>query len=97
MVVYAQTNDTGRVVLAMIGDDCPKECNVYEAPDEFTLDAMMNYVSKGNVLVYDPLPEVPAEPTMDERLAALEEENAYLKEALDLLLSGATEEAVTDA
>ena len=31
-------------------------------------------------------------PTMEDRLAALEEENAYLKEALDLLLSGATEE-----
>lgn len=31
-------------------------------------------------------------PTMEDRLAALEEENAQLKEALDLLLSGATEE-----
>ena len=32
-------------------------------------------------------------PTTEERLAALEEENRQLKEALDLLLSGATEEA----
>ena len=30
--------------------------------------------------------------TTEQRLAALEEENAQLKEALDLLLSGATEE-----
>lgn len=34
--------------------------------------------------------------TEEERIAALEEENAYLKEALDLLLSGATEEEVTE-
>ena len=32
-------------------------------------------------------------PTTEQRLAALEEENRQLKEALDLLLSGATEEA----
>lgn len=35
-------------------------------------------------------------PTMEDRLAALEEENKQLKEALDLLLSGATGEEVTD-
>ena len=33
-----------------------------------------------------------SKPTTEERLAALEEENRQLKEALDLLLSGATEE-----
>ena len=32
-------------------------------------------------------------PTTEQRLAALEEENRQLKEALDLMLSGATEEA----
>lgn len=31
-------------------------------------------------------------PTTEQRLAALEEENKHLKEALDLLLSGATKE-----
>ena len=36
-------------------------------------------------------------PTTGERLAALEEENRQLKEALDLLLSGATEEASANA
>ena len=35
-------------------------------------------------------------PTTEQRLAALEEENRKLKEALDLLLSGATEEAGTN-
>ena len=41
---------------------------------------------------------VPTEPqpTQEERIAALEVENAQLKEALDLLLSGATEEADAD-
>lgn len=36
-------------------------------------------------------------PTTEKRLAALEEENRQLKEALDLLLSGATEEASANA
>ena len=36
------------------------------------------------------------QPTQDERITALEVENAQLKEALDLLLSGATEEADAD-
>lgn len=36
-------------------------------------------------------------PTTEERLAALEEENRQLKDALDLLLSGATEEASANA
>lgn len=43
----------------------------------------------------DAMEEARNKPTMEERLAALESENAQLKEALDLLLSGATEE-VTD-
>ena len=36
-------------------------------------------------------------PTTEERLAALEEENRQLKEAIELLLSGATEEASENA
>ena len=36
----------------------------------------------------------PPEPTPEERIEKLETENAYLKEALELILSGATE--VTD-
>lgn len=40
--------------------------------------------------------EPEAKPTQEERIAALEEENKHLKEALDLLLSGATEEGETD-
>ena len=35
-------------------------------------------------------------PTMEDRLAALEEENKQLKEALNLLLSGETEEGEAD-
>lgn len=34
-----------------------------------------------------PMPE----PTPEERLTALEQENAYLKEALEMLLAGVTE------
>jgi hypothetical protein len=34
---------------------------------------------------------LPPEPTPEERIAKLETENAHLKEALELILSGATE------
>lgn len=37
-------------------------------------------------------PEVEVVPTTEERLAALEAENAHLKEALEMLLSGVTED-----
>lgn len=36
-------------------------------------------------------------PTAEERIAALEERNAYLEEALSLLLSGETEEVTDNA
>lgn len=42
---------------------------------------------------YDPPEE---QPTQEQRIAALEEENKHLKEALDLLLSGATQEGEAD-
>lgn len=35
----------------------------------------------------------PPQPTAEERLSALELENAYLKEALEMLLSGVTDNA----
>lgn len=51
------------------------------------------------ILIYHPYTpeelaamEAERKPTTEERLAALEEENAQLKEALELLLSGATQE-----
>ena len=40
--------------------------------------------------------EPEAQPTQEDRLAALEEENKQLKEALDMLLSGETEEGEAD-
>lgn len=44
----------------------------------------------------DKMEEERNKPTQEQRIAALEEENKHLKEALDLLLSGATEEGETD-
>lgn len=43
----------------------------------------------------DRMEEEQSRPTMEDRISALEEENRQLKEALDLLLSGATEEGGT--
>ena len=95
MNVYVKTNSENRIVAFATP---PFHCGDGEievtAPDEFTADNFQDYVLVDGHLVYDPLPvvEEPIVPTLDERLASLEEENAYLKEALDLLLSGATEE-----
>lgn len=44
----------------------------------------------------DRMEEERSKPTQEQRIAALEEENKHLKEALDLLLSGATQEGEAD-
>lgn len=55
---------------------------------------LMDYRFEDGGFVYDPLPEeqTPAQPTTEDRLHALEEENQYLKETLEIILSGETQE-----
>ena len=58
-----------------------------------------DYLYVDGEYVYSPLPApepIKPKPTQEERITALEEENKQLKEALDLLLSGATEEGEAD-
>ena len=42
------------------------------------------------------LPKPEQAPTMEERLAALEQENTHLKETLEIILSGETGEVAAD-
>lgn len=61
-----------------------------ETPEGFDPEHQNDWKAEGGAWVYDPLPrpEEEQQPTPEERLAKLEEENAQLKEALELLISG---------
>ena len=76
MIVYAQTNAAGRIVLAMTGGTCPAGCAEYEAPEGFTLEAMADYIPKGSALVYDPLPAT-EEPTTETLLLEMAADHEY--------------------
>ncbi|MBE5778522.1 MAG: hypothetical protein E7331_04230 [Clostridiales bacterium] len=67
-----------------------------EVPEGFEQDYQGDWKLAGDKLHYDPLPREQPAPTDRQRIEALEEENRFLKEALELLLSGETEEAEGD-
>lgn len=61
-----------------------------DPPEGFDPEHQNDWKAEGGAWVYDPLPrpEEEQQPTPEERLERLEAENAQLKEALELLLSG---------
>ena len=63
-----------------------------------SLENIHDYRFASNGWVYDPRPspEQEAAKTAEERIAKLEEENAYLKETLEIILSGNTGEVAAD-
>lgn len=91
-MVYIMTDMDGRLTaMAAPGYHCGEGEIAVELPDDFDLP-LRDWVYAGGMIVHDPLPEDAPGESMDERMEALEAENEQLKEALDLLLSGATEE-----
>ena len=96
MIYALNLADDGRILSVTLDRFAP--------PDQPRVDTLPDgditeYRYVGGEFVHDPLlkPEQPEkQKTYDERISALEVENAQLKEALDLLLSGATEEAEAD-
>ncbi len=93
MNVYIRTDDTGRLTaVADPGFHCGDGEIAVELPEGFA-SPVRDWVLKDGVLVHDPLPLPEPVPSVDDRIAVLEEENAHLKEALDMLLSGVTEVA----
>lgn len=91
-MVYIKTDADGRLTaMAALGYHCGDGEILAELPDDFA-PPLRDWVYAGGIIVHDPLPEDNPGASMDERMAALESENEQLKEALDLLLSGATEE-----
>jgi hypothetical protein len=81
--------ETGRVQSAGIYAKPPADAVGVDALPEGNL---MDYLYKSGEFVYDPLPTEETAATTEERLELLEKENAQLKEALEMLLSGETEE-----
>lgn len=67
---------------------------MYKINDNGVIRDMTPY-EIASLTAQEPEPEEPPI-SNEERIAALEVENAQLKEALDLLLSGATEEGEAD-
>ncbi len=86
--MFFSFNDEGRVMISA-------KRAVYHGmveltpPEEFTPETQADWIYNG-AWVHDPLPrpEEEQQPTPEERLAKLEEENTQLKEALELILSG---------
>ena len=84
--MFFSFNDEGRVMISAQRAVYPGMVEL-TPPDEFTPETQADWLYNG-AWVHDPLPVPEARPTTEDRLAALEMENAQLKEALDLLLSG---------
>ena len=96
MYALCLNNEDGRILYATYPDYAPADAVIVAAlPDGDISD----YRHVNGEYIFDPLPkleESATQTTLEGRIAALEEENKHLKEALDLLLSGATEEEVTE-
>lgn len=91
--MYFEIGESGKIMVCCDEQISPGMINL-TPPDEFSLENMHDWKVVDGEFIYDPVP-LPEVPTLGERITALEEENDHLKEALELLLSGATEE-VTD-
>ena len=96
MIYALNLADDGRILSVTLDRFAPADQVRVESLPEGDVS---EYRYVGGEYIHDPLPkpdEPDPQPTQEERIAALEVENAQLKEALDLLLSGATEEGEAD-
>lgn len=82
-------DNEGRVMISAAKAVAPGMVEL-DPPEGFDPEHQNDWKAEGGAWVYDPLPrpEEEQQPTPEERLAKLEEENAQLKEALELLISG---------
>lgn len=84
-MAYIQVNEEGRLIAwAAPGYRCgPGEIEA-EMPEDFNPETLTDYIYLDGTVTYDPQPVAEASPSQEQRLTDLEE-------ALELLLSGATE------
>ncbi|MBQ8617665.1 MAG: hypothetical protein IJ418_09135 [Clostridia bacterium] len=97
-MAYIKIDSGGRITAASKTHHCGDDEIDVTIPEEIGIESIHEYRYENGEFIHDPKPVevIEPQPTTEERLAALEEENAQLKEALDLLLSGATEEVDAD-
>lgn len=88
--MYFAFDGDNRVMICAEGPVLPGMVELVP-PEGFSTETQADWKHAGE-WIYDPLPTEEARPTAEERLELLEKENAQLKEALELLLSGETEE-----
>ena len=90
--MFFSFNNEGRVMITAKKAIYPGMVEL-TPPEGFTPETQADWLYTGE-WVHDPLPvpdDEEAQLSYDERISALETENAQLKEALDLLLSGEVE------
>ena len=97
-MAYIKIAEDGRVTAASKTHHCGEGEIEMEIPEEIDIETIHEYRFESGEFIHDPKVTEPVEPkpTTAERIAALELENKQLKEALDLLLSGETEEGADD-
>lgn len=93
-MAYIKINSEGRITAASRTHHCGKGEIEIDIPEEIGIEVIHEYRYVDGEFLHAPLPDSSGEtgPTQEERIAALEQENAYLKETLEIILSGATEE-----
>lgn len=92
---YIMVDENSRLTAwAAPGFHCGTQEFEAEMPESFEPGKLRDYVYRNGMVMYDPLPDVQPEvgASTEERLAVLEEENRYLKETLELILNGETDE-----
>lgn len=87
---WYHADSTGRIGATTTIEKYANGMTQYDFPDDFDFGAQADYRVVDGELVYDPLPEPEPQPSVDERLDAVESGMAALTSAFD------TEEVATD-
>lgn len=93
-MAYIKIAEDGRITAASRTHHCGNGEIEIDIPEEISIEVIHEYRYVDGAFVHDP-PQVSSDddgPTQEQRIAALEKENAYLKETLEIILSGAVEE-----
>ena len=88
---YVYLDDNNRIATiqdcALFPDEALED-KAFDFPEGFVFGTEHEYRFVGGELVHDPLPVPDAAPTPEERIAALEADNAELREVIEIILAG---------
>ena len=93
-MAYIKIDEDGRITAASRTHHCGEGEIEVEIPEEISMEIIHEYRYRDGAFFHDPKPPAPGsdKPTYDELIAQLQEENKYLKETLEIILSGETED-----